>query len=98
MSSKVKVSKIVLVVNGKEIELTIDEAKELNGMLGELFDQKEKTIVVERHPYIPYSYPYVYVKPYVWEQPYITWCGHVTFSGNTSTLTLTNLSETITEY
>lgn len=87
MSSKVKVSRIVLVINGKEISLSIEEAKELYGLLGELFEQKKETVVIKRERY-PY-YPHIYVKPYIAE-PYITWNQTFSTTGDTAVLTLTN--------
>lgn len=62
------ISKIVLNINGKEIELSVEEAKDLKKMLGELF--QEKAI-----PYIPYQPPIVierwrpYISPY-WSSQY----------------------------
>jgi len=62
MSNAVKVKRIVLNINGKEIPLTLDEAKELSKVLGEMFE--EKTVVREvvrdrwHYPYVWYEYSY----------------------------------------
>lgn len=62
MANVVKVNKIVLNVNGKEIHLTLEEAKELSRLLGYLFE--EKVVVVKEKEYVPYQpyYPY----PKIW--------------------------------
>lgn len=65
------ISKIVVEVGGKKVELTLDEAKELGSILGEMFG-------LNLH-YAP-SFPIVYPVP-IWVQPNrypyytITWDG-----------------------
>jgi len=46
MSKKAEIKKIVLDLDGKEIELTIGQAKKLNEALGKVFD--EKTVYLDR--------------------------------------------------
>ena len=52
-----EIKKIVLSVGDKEIELTPDEAKELRKILGDLFGEKETTVVPMPYPVYP-NYPY----------------------------------------
>ena len=53
MSKKAEIKKIVLDLNGKEIELTIEQAKRLNSLLGD-----QPPIIIERQrPY--WDYPQV---------------------------------------
>jgi hypothetical protein len=63
MEKKVRVDKIVLNVNDKQVELTLEEAKDLNKILNDMFKQTpEKDIV-----YIPYTVPYTPYEPYkIW--------------------------------
>lgn len=62
MSKTVNVKKLVLNINGREISLTLDEAKELSEILGELFEEKTKVKIVEvekeKRYWYPYTYPY----------------------------------------
>jgi len=68
MSDEVKVSKIVLEINGKSIELSLEEAKELSEILNGIFKEK----VVEKYSYVPY-YPYSY-PPYDYNKwHYVSW-------------------------
>lgn len=77
-----KVSKIILEVGSKEIELSIEEAKELKRILGDLFNVKEiqfippSPIIIERYNRWHY-------------QPYEIWCGYQTndavYLSNTTT-------------
>jgi hypothetical protein len=64
---KAEIKKIVLDLGGKEISLSLKQAKQLNTILGELFDVKSVTafpyptpIIIER------SRPYWTYKPYIW--------------------------------
>jgi len=80
MMEKVKISKIELIVNGKKIELTINEAMELKDLLNKTFE-KEKVVSA------PYPvYPFYPVYPW-WYDPYkIIYSGWITsYSGNTLT-------------
>lgn len=63
MEKKVKVNKIILTIGNKEIELTVDEAKDLHSILGEMFKTPEKDIVYV--PYVAPSDPNPY-QPYKW--------------------------------
>jgi hypothetical protein len=56
-----EISKIVLDVNGKKIELSVEEAKELKDILGNLFGKVE----IQKE-FVPYSVP----QPYIWREPY----------------------------
>ncbi len=60
MSKTVNVKRLVLNINGKEISLTLDEAKELSEVLGELFEEKTevKIVEVEKEKWYPWTYPY----------------------------------------
>ena len=71
MSEKVSVSKIVVKMGKKEVELTLEEAKELQELLNDTFGKKETV-------YIPGSPIYI-ERPYHWTYP--RW--EVTY-GNTS--------------
>ena len=61
MSKKAEIKTIVLDLGGKEIKLSLAQAKQLNLVLGELFDLKPLgvpyyPIVIERHrPYWEYE-------------------------------------------
>lgn len=68
-----KIKKIVIELDGVDVELTLVQAKELLSALGELFNEK----VVEKTKFVPYPEPYpVCPKPWIpWrpQQPWITW-------------------------
>jgi len=67
MADKVNVSKIVLNINDKSIELSLEEAEELNKILNGLFKEK----VVEKYSYVPY---YPYYPPYDYSKwRYVSW-------------------------
>jgi hypothetical protein len=72
MSKKVEVKKTEVVsvklrVKGKEIDLSLEEAKELKDELTKLFAEPVKEYVPYPSPYIPYV-PYEPYKPY---EPYV---------------------------
>ena len=85
----VKIDRIILKVSGKEIELSVDEAKQLKDILGEMFG-KDNTVV------IPTLVPYPYIQPYYPDRlypsysdyPIITWS--CTSSGTDVILTNTD--------
>jgi len=52
---------MVIELNGKDIELTMAQAKELHAALNELFEEKVREV-----PYPVYRQPYVWP----WRQPY----------------------------
>lgn len=60
---KATVKKLVVELNGKDIELTMAQARELFVALGELFQEKTRDV------FIPQPYP---VRPYrwPWREPY----------------------------
>ena len=69
--SKVKISKLCIEIDGKKIELTMKQAKELSEVLNDTFGGPE---VVFRDRW--YS-TYPYIAPY---QPYYSTCGTITTS------------------
>ena len=109
MSKKIEVQKtevvsIKLRIKGKEIDLSLDEARELKDALGKVF--AEPVTIKEYVPYYPYL-PYEPYKPYEpWIQPYITWTlgtggtsQEIQFGPNTTsgTLTVGNAPEAMVE-
>lgn len=85
------INKLVLQLDGKEVELSMAQAKELHAALNELFETKT---IIEREVY-PYPRPY-YVAPR-WHDPalpFTTWCSA---SGSTTgTLTDTTTGNALT--
>jgi len=79
MKSKVEISKIVVEVGGKKIELSVDDAKKLKDLLNDIFGQPIQPInlgtetIKEIHHY---DYPiYIDRTPYnppMWGNPEIT--------------------------
>ena len=69
--NKIKVSKIVLKLDGKEVELTIKQAMELKKILNDTFPEKETKYIP--YPTVPYAVPYyvesypVIIRKYNWE-------------------------------
>lgn len=71
---KIEVKKVVITIGKQNVELSLEEIKELKGVLDELLDQKQ-------YIYYPYTYPFSY--PYtitVTNEPYTistsgTWSG-----------------------
>lgn len=74
--SEIAVTKIVLKIGKKEIELTPEQAQELHAVLKELLDKNSYPI------YIPQPYPVIVEKP-----PYRTW---ITYGDNTGTYSITS--------
>lgn len=62
MSEKVEVSKIVVKMGKKEVELSLAEAKELQELLNDTFGKKETVYIPGSPIYIerPYIRPYPY--------------------------------------
>lgn len=61
MEDKVEVKKIVLNISGKEVSLTVEQAKKLKGMLEEIFG---KVVEEHHHHYDRWYYPtYPIVQP-----------------------------------
>ena len=83
------IKKLVLELDGKKVELSMSQARELFKSLEELFGQK---IIRE---YQPYTAPYIPMVPYRGPKPYI-WCSsngtapiaNGTYTAHNSTLTL----------
>ena len=74
---KIVVSKIVLKLDGKEVELTIKHAMELKKLLNDTFPGKEKEYIP--YPVTPYIMPY-YVEPYPYRKRWNDWeiyCGDI---------------------
>lgn len=77
-----KIKKIIIELNGKDVELTIEQAMELQMALNELFEKKvriQKEYIPQPYP-VPQPYvapfiPYVPARPWhPWKQdPWITW-------------------------
>jgi len=63
MSDKAEIKKVVLQLDDKEIELSVEQAKKLKSLLNELFGKEKETIFIDR--YVPNPYP-VYPQPYYW--------------------------------
>mgnify|MGYP003288971545 CR=1 FL=1 len=53
--AKTAVKKLVIELNGKDVELTMAQARELHAALNELFEERVREV----------SYP-IYRRPYVW--------------------------------
>ena len=64
---KVEISKVTLKVGGKDIELTLEQARELKDVLGELFPEKANPL----GPIQPILIEPCWPRP--WEQ-WQTWC------------------------
>ena len=75
MKDKPSIKKIVFNVHGKTLELTSDEAKELKGILSDLFGEREIQYVDRWHVNYPWTYPH-------W-----TYTAGGTFAGQSGTLT-----------
>jgi len=68
MDRKIEVSKIVVKMGEKEIELSPAEAKKLQELLNEIFSKNKEPIYVPicpsvispQYPYYPYPYTYTY--------------------------------------
>lgn len=81
MSKKAEIKKIVLDLGGKEIELSLDQAKKLNTLLGEMFGLPVQSIpvspiIIERE------------RPW-WIYPYATWSSDNTqmaYDGDTASV------------
>jgi hypothetical protein len=73
MSKEVKIKKLILELSGKDVELTLAQAKELQAALNELFEEKVK--VVKEKEYVPYHVSYRSPRPWVpWrDTSWITW-------------------------
>jgi hypothetical protein len=92
MEKKVcEVKKIVLNIDGKEISLTIEQAKKLKDILGELFGKEIiKEVIREIHDNYP-IYPWVYEPQTPLNPPWTITCGgtNITYSDNTRSINFT---------
>lgn len=98
MKQKTRILKIVLELGSRQLELTMDEARELFESLSDIFGQKQVAPV-------PYPYPIYVERPnrWYWQYPGTTW-GSTTigstagtntqFSMHNNTLTLKALNST----
>jgi hypothetical protein len=85
MSENVTITKVVFDVNGKKLEMTVEEAKELLKILEFTFKKEDKIVYRE---YVPYTVPCFPTWPYhYWNGPTYT-LGTVTFSMSTGTSTV----------
>ena len=80
--TKIEIKKILIQIGDKELRLTVDEAKELHKILGELVAEKVPTVIIEKDIVInPVSIPWYPVYPYYpGATEYPTWtitCGDV---------------------
>lgn len=81
MAKESKVKKIIIELSGKEVTLTLAQAKELQASLNELFEERVK--VVKEKEYIPQPYPvpqpYIYPRPWrpYRHEPWITWTNDI---------------------
>ena len=87
MSKKLKLTKLELETkDGKKVELSLAEAKELHEQLHELFG--DKTVYLPSQPVIIDRWR----NPY-WASPYVTWCdnskSYSTVQVNTDNLKMT---------
>jgi phosphatidylethanolamine-binding protein (PEBP) family uncharacterized protein len=99
--SKVKVSKIKIDLgNDRALELTAEQAKELQKVLDDLFGERTKTVVVEKHYERPYWYPYTHWTVSNISYPTIgvpqengTISSGATWSGNTTNIATVSLRD-----
>lgn len=80
---KIKIEKIIVDLGGEKVELTLDQARKLNEILGEMFDEKTAVhqpaypIIIERqNPYAPL--PWTAPGPIYWEHPQPSWISNHT--------------------
>ncbi len=66
---KIEISKVTLNINGLSLELTLDQARELKEVLGDLFKNESPPLTYPIQPIIIETYPV----PRPWEQ-WQTWC------------------------
>ena len=80
--TKIEIKKLLIQIGDKELRLTVNEAKELHKILGELVAEKVPTVIIEKDIIInPISIPWYPVYPYYpAATPYPDWtitCGDV---------------------
>lgn len=63
---KTIVKKMVIELNGKDVELTMEQARELQVALNELFGEKVREVIRPQ----PYPVPEPYPVPSPWRRPY----------------------------
>jgi hypothetical protein len=93
MEEKMEIKEIVLKLGKKEISLSVEEAKKLKELLGELFGKDViKEVVKEEHHYHDHYRPYWYYQPYYYNQLLCSTtqnlCGGTSYQATSGTLTL----------
>lgn len=76
-NDKISISKVEIDINGKKLELSTDEAKQLKNILVEFFED-------DKSDSAPYYIPYPYHVPYEWPRPtweYDPWTVRYTYGG-----------------
>lgn len=70
------IKKVVIELSGKDVELTLDQAKELQAALNELFGEKTRDIYIPKPHPVPEPYPVIpWRRPY-WPRPEPFWKLH----------------------
>jgi hypothetical protein len=91
MDKEIKITKIIINIKDKELELSLEEAKELSKTLKELFPENKDYSYIQYIPYTPPVTVPIDPNPYKW---YPIICGN-DVSGNCITLSYNpNLSIT----
>lgn len=63
--SKTTIKKMVIELNGKDVELTMTQARELHAALNELFEEKVREIrLPDSHPIYPRPWRWPYPRPF----------------------------------
>lgn len=80
-----RVKKLVIGLSGQDVELTMEQAKELQVALNELFEEKVKMVerVIEKDRIVPSPYPVPYPQPIpIWPRPWRSpfWYGSERFT------------------
>ncbi|MFA5265941.1 MAG: hypothetical protein WC378_19135 [Opitutaceae bacterium] len=97
----VEVKRIVVSVGGKDLSLSVEEARDLYRVLGDLVGPKDAAPLIVREvilspppvpmivPYVPYqpSTTPMYPGPKPWESPF--WCDDVRCEGSNATVRFT---------
>lgn len=88
MSEGAKISKIVIELGRKEIELTTEQAEKLFDALNEMFGKKVVERIVERDRYVPYY-------PWRWGYGGVTYCANIGDGNNALKATYNSSNETL---
>jgi len=79
--SEIEIQKITIKMGKKEVELTIEQARELKAALGSLLGETVTERVIEKYPY--------HYDPYRWVWTSPRWDGQITYtSDNTASYSL----------